>query len=191
MKIEEQWLQGVIDFVASRGGRMIDVGANVGEWSRALAGSMVSVEAYEPDPRAYAVLASLVSSRNVTPVRKAVGASSGHQRFNVRSGSAQSSLSAKHPFGHGVVVDHFDVEVVTLPEIVGDGADFVKVDIEGGEVDLEYPDTVANYLIECHGTFKQMLPKIPTVYNIHLLKHPHPAAQAQGHCWIFCTKELV
>lgn len=190
MAIEETWLRPIVQQAAKRGGRMFDIGANRGDWTRALAASMDSVKAFEPDPRAYEELvAGTDCLDNVTTHQMAVAAESGTVTLTMRSGTAQSSLGETHPFGHGENIGMVTIESIALPDVLWDGGEFVKIDIEGAEVDLEYPSNVEAYLIECHGTFDAMVKRIPADYLIYRFRHPHPVADAQGHCWIYCTKE--
>jgi len=193
--IEETWLMPFVEEVRklARPDRstMIDVGANRGDWSALLKDDFDCIVAYEPDERLVSGLASRFSSaRNIRVLRQAVGATEGWQCFYERDGIAQSSLSEDHPFGHGRVAERYMVDVVTLPKCIDTWCDFVKVDIEGGESDLEYPDNVTCYLIECHGTFTEVLERIPPAYNVYRVSHPIPAAALQGHCWLFAVREV-
>lgn len=185
---EEVWLLPVVRRVGGRS-RAIDIGANDGSWSQILSWSFARVDAYEPDYRVRPALRSrFTDSDRVFVHSAAVAAEEGEGTFMIRTGEAQSSLLAGHPFGHGDVVDTRVVECVTLPQVVGDGADFVKIDIEGGEEFLDYPDNVGAYLIECHGCFERVLERIPLCYDVRIIKHPVPAAAAEGHCWLFAEK---
>jgi len=196
IRIEEFWLEPAIKRAAAKGGRMLDIGANRGEWTRLMAPHFDEIDAYEPDPRCLEVLEfEAQRACDDTPCsifihQAAVGAFEASATLFLREGSAQSSLSKKHPFGHGRVVSQLVVPQISLIQAVGDeGADFVKIDIEGAERDLVYPTNVRSYLIECHGTYDEVMPKIPECYAIWKFSHVHPAADP-GHCWIFCDREV-
>ena len=187
--IEEYWLKPMLDGIKGFE-RAVDIGANVGDWSALLASKFAVVDAFEPDPRLHAgLMKRFQSSRRVFPHFNAVAADEAPARFRMRSGAAQSSLLPDHPFGHGEVVDTVPVFCLTLPQAVRGGADFVKIDIEGSERFLEYPDNVGAYLIECHRCFDEVLSRIPLSYEVHMVMHPIAAAAAQGHCWLFAENE--
>ena len=170
---------------------MVDVGANKGDWTALLLKDFDCIVAVEPDRRNVADLhARFDLEPRVYVLPQAIAGKSGAMTFYQRDGHAQSSLSGKHPFGHGTVEGSYEVHVRTLPALLDTWADFVKVDIEGGEADLDYPTNVTCYLIECHGTFDQVVPRIPGEYAIWRIRHPHPAADAEGHCWIFAVREV-
>ena len=194
--IEEFWLEPAVKRAAAKGGRMLDIGANRGEWMRLMAPHFNEIDAYEPDPRCLEVLEfqAHLACEDKTPSifihQAAVGASEGSATFFLRDGSAQSSLSERHPFGHGNVIKQTVVPQVSLIQAVGEeGAGFVKIDIEGGETDLVYPTNVECYLIECHGNMDAVVPRIPDCYTIWKFSHVHPAADP-GHCWIFCDRRV-
>ena len=193
--IEETWLMACVEEVRKRirtdRSTMIDVGANRGDWTALLKDDFSCVVAYEPDGRLVEGLtARFAGDKNVWVLQQAVGATEGPQCFYERDGIAQSSLSEDHPFGHGRVTERYMVDVVTLPKCIDIWCDFVKVDIEGGESVLEYPDNVTCYLIECHGTFSEVLHRLPREYAVWRVKHPHRAADADGHCWAFAVREV-
>lgn len=183
--IEESWLQPCIDEALSRRqehATFVDVGSNRGDWSLALLEHFDVVRAYDPDRRHSS------PHDDVEFFPFAVAAESGEVTFHQRDGLAQSSVAPDHPLGHGVVEEAYAVRAVPLSEAVGRGwVDFAKVDIEGGEADLDYPDNVTCYLIECHGTFDAVLDRIPPAYAVYRKDHP---LGCEGHCWLFAVREV-
>lgn len=193
--IEETWLIPCVNTVLKgRSGdapTMIDVGANTGDWTGFLRDHFHSIVAYEADARLVPGLAErFAGDENVVVVWQAVGPERGTTTFYQREGESQSSLSPDHPFGHYDVEHETVVPAVTLRDCVGDGADFVKIDIEGGETLLDYPDNVGFYLVECHGTFNEVRSLIPHNYFVFRITHPYKPAARQGHCWLFAAREV-
>lgn len=195
--IEETWLLPCVEEALKRRSEprmhptMIDIGANKGDWTDLLKDKFECVIAYEPDYRNVRDLTDRFDGcPNVWILPEAVGAADGTETFCLRDGHAQSSLSSDHPFGHGTVEERYKVQVRALPRCIDIWADFVKVDIEGGEAVLDYPENVTCYLIECHGTFDTVVARMPEVYAVWKVRHPVPAADAQGHCWLFAVREV-
>lgn len=189
--IEETWLQPCIDEVRKRLRKpsvMVDIGANKGDWTAHLLGDFDCIVAVEPDRRNVADLnARFANEPTVFVLPQAVGPKVGTATFYQRDGHAQSSLSEDHPFGHGSVEASYAVPVSTLPTFIDHRADFVKIDIEGGEADLDYPDNVTCYLIECHGTFDEVLRRMPPAYAVFRKDHP---LGCEGHYWLFAVREV-
>lgn len=191
MKIPEYWLaEAVNDSLPEIRGIAADIGANVGDWSRALAEEFTSVVAVEPDVRAYSQIGEI---KGVTLKTVAVGEIAGEAELYLRESTGQNSLLEQHPIGGegGRPVPHIaveTVEVTTLDDLLPDGADFVKIDIEGGEVaalrgcqDLDkWEDSV--FLVECHDTFAEVSRELERIGK-SVTRLPHPFPGHPGHCW--------
>jgi FkbM family methyltransferase len=191
VKIPEFWLADAVnESLTERRGIAADIGANVGDWSRAMAEEFTSVVAVEPDRRAYSQIGEI---KGVTLKTLAIGEIVGEAELFLRESAAQNSLLEQHPIGGGggcpapyVAVE--TVEVTTLDELLPDGADFVKIDIEGGEVaalrgckDLDrWEDAV--FLVECHDTFAEVARELERIGK-SVTRLPHPFPGHPGHCW--------
>jgi FkbM family methyltransferase len=127
------------------GGAMIDIGANIGRMSipRVLLGDATVAYCLEPDPLNYACLVRNIRDNGlaglVLPDQTAIGARSGVVRLE----------RAKSPGGHRVLADGattkretVEVPISTLDAWVEraginlDDVRFVKLDVQGGEVDV-------------------------------------------------------
>lgn len=202
--IEESWL---IEYVlrAKAGGAKtaIDVGANVGEFSRLLAEHFDHVVAVEPDPRAFAILEKSVPS-NVVCLRAAVAAVSGEVDFHLRPNTVQSSLLLEHPIGGGDQADAPVIQTISTPCLSLDdilaqahilrgdaGKLFVKVDVEGaeGRVLAGAFDSAfwsASWLVEIHDREREVEAALMLLgYDeIDVIPHPYPAAHPK-HMWFY------
>ena len=119
----------------------LDIGANVGAYALLLGrwvGPAGRVFAFEPAPSAYAGLAEHIRlnhlSDRVTPVRSAVGAEVGTVPFIVAptAGEGRLATDRSRPASLDVAVttvDAFCANAGILP-------DFIKVDVEGAELDV-------------------------------------------------------
>jgi FkbM family methyltransferase len=117
----------------------VDVGANVGTLSLVMArvvGPTGQVIAIEPGPESLRWLRRNIArnrAANVTVMKTAVGALQGRRAFY-----------AEDTLVHGSFYDHpdagrrwtVDVEQKTLDQLVPDGADLVKIDVEGAELEV-------------------------------------------------------
>jgi FkbM family methyltransferase len=119
----------------------LDIGANVGVWSRMLARHCPRghVFAFEPSLPTYEVPARNVSRlQNVTCIRSAVGAASGSVAY-----SNVGVPGALRRIQQGVVQSGCSVPCVRLLDwVAGQGlnrVDFIKVDVEGFEADVLVP----------------------------------------------------
>lgn len=125
----------------------LDLGANVGTFTRSLAARGCEVHAYEPDPVAWAALVANTSGLpNVTLHNCAVGAVAG--TFRLRRSrkfdgdplgrTAMSSIAFSDPRRYRDD-DGIDVEVRAFRDVVrgfGRRIALVKMDIEGAEFDI-------------------------------------------------------
>jgi FkbM family methyltransferase len=169
----------------------VDVGANVGTWTRPLSELFDHVLAFEPDERNFSVLEP---AENVTAVKAAVSDFTGQTPFFVRSSSGHNSLLPDHPIGgEGMrpvpVIEELQVPCLTLDDACEGGADFVKIDIEGGEVlalrgcldSGRWSRTV--FIVECHDTYDDVNAELIRLGKA-VTKIPHPLSGAHpSHCW--------
>lgn len=187
----EEWLLTSLNDVHR--GVAADIGANVGEWTRFLAGQFNSVVAYEPDPRAYEVLSKSLPS-NARAVNAAVCDVDEPVTLRMRPSAEQSSLLADHPVGasggtEAPVIEEKIVIGCTVDKAFPDGCDFVKIDVEGAEVAVLRAASPgrwqrATFLVECHDTFPEVLEQLHRLRKkVELIPHPYPNAAHPGHCW--------
>ena len=129
---------GVLGFLPS-GGVAIDIGANLGEWTVALAkavGPGGRVLAFEPNPLIADALARTLRINNLAQarvLRLALSNRDGSAHFLVsRGNSGESRLGEARPG-----MDGFDVRIRRLDDIVAEKdlvrLDLVKIDVEGHE----------------------------------------------------------
>lgn len=126
------------------GSTVLDLGANVGKFTRILAATGARVHAFEPDPETVGVLRGAVADlSNVTVHHAAIGAGAGTVRLYRAKGYAQNkqvkslgaSVTRTDPFA--MDLRHpIDVEMVDFFEFLAGlerPAALVKMDIEGAE----------------------------------------------------------
>lgn len=189
MNVEDCLLHS-LDGVAR--GHAVDIGANVGEWSRMLASEFSTVTAVEADPRAYSRLC-VGLPENVSLIHAAACDHNGVATLYLRPSSEQTSLLEVHPIGApdcaaAPVCELALVCAVTLDEVCPSGADFVKIDIEGAEamvLSAASPATWsrATFVVECHNTFAAVSGQLRRLRkSVELVRHPHATAHP-GHCW--------
>ena len=191
MPIEETWLTDAVgNAIGSLQSRKlaIDVGANKGDWSAELSPLFERVIAVEPDRRN-----PVESKGNVFVVWGAAWKESGTVTLYKRPSPDQNSLLEQHPIGAGAcepapVVEQQAVDCCTLNDIAKDGADFVKIDVEGAEPEIlsacergVWDRTV--FVVECHDTFDSVCGHLVRLGKmVTRIPHPSPTAH-RGHCW--------
>jgi FkbM family methyltransferase len=128
-------------------GLIVDIGANVGDWTaavlRAVPGARVLAVEPAPGPRSR-LMARLGRDERVVIDGHAVGARPGRARLNITAHSHATSLrtprfemNALYPRGGWDVVDQVDVEVTTLDELVqGQDVSLLKIDVQGAEAEV-------------------------------------------------------
>jgi len=144
----EGFLAGVAAMLRP-GDLVMDCGANVGAITSILAQTGADVLAFEPDPFAFGELsARLADHPQVTLINAAVGASAGTVRLmratNFADNPAGASVkSTILPGGRAIDVETgFDVALLSFPDLIrekiaaGREVAFVKMDIEGAELDI-------------------------------------------------------
>jgi FkbM family methyltransferase len=118
------------------GSHVLDLGANIGVITCFLAGLVGPegrVNALEPVAGNYEILrASTARMTNVSTHRLAVGETSGMTRISIPPGG--DGFYTAH-LGHGNKEDRYEnIEVIRLDDLALPRIDFVKCDIEGGEL---------------------------------------------------------
>lgn len=188
----EGWLSEIVTKVLPESRSLAaDIGANRGDWSRSLSNEFQSVIAVEPDERAYSAIGEI---QRVTIAPYAVGETTGTATFYLRPSPEQNSLLESHPIGAGggreaPVVGSSPVLVVSMDDLFPDGTDFVKMDIEGGEVAAlrgclkkdNWKRTV--FVVECHDSFAEVSNELQRLgKSVERIPHPLPGGHP-GHCW--------
>lgn len=113
-------------------GAFLDIGANIGYYSVYMCRRAERVYAFEPDPRALAIVESNAARyQNISVVRKAISDTIGKCRF-VIEGSTELSHLSKGSDAAGV-----DVETTTVDAFAAENQltiDAIKIDAEGMDV---------------------------------------------------------
>ena len=201
MAIEEYWL---VDSVGGGIGSLrkrelaIDVGANVGDWTAELSRIFTRVVAYEPDSRARV---RITEADNVAVLPTAVSHQNGRASFFLRPDAGQNSLLEVHPIGAGSqapapVTATVEVSTVSLDTAHPDGADLVKIDVEGAECDVLRGCSAdgrwarALFIVECHDTRRDVAEQLWRLgKRVELHRHPCVTAHP-GHCWLIGSPVL-
>lgn len=111
----------------------VDGGAHVGTWSKILAQMFGYVVAFEPSPDTHECLAhNLFSCTNVSFRQQALGKEGG--RVDLTLEGFEKAIAAKNT-GARFTVPGNQAERITLDSLQMPALDFLKLDIEGGEVD--------------------------------------------------------
>jgi FkbM family methyltransferase len=140
---EERFLERIGPFLAGR--TVIDVGANVGSYSRAVKrfAPTASVHAFEPHPRLFAKLSEAGGHAGFHTVPLALGKESQRGKlfdFADVAASTQASLSREAVGFFGRGTQEFDVQVTTLDEFLAerdiDDVALLKIDTEGFDLDV-------------------------------------------------------
>lgn len=153
LNFESETVSGEYNFLASylarlpSGGCVIDVGANVGDYSKLILELYpdVRIFAFEPHPKTFALLNSNIPAGDrFLPIRSAVGSEKGElflYDYGENDGSAHASVYKEviEDIHHGHAIDH-RVPVLCLDDFllergVEDVA-LLKVDTEGHELDV-------------------------------------------------------
>ena len=206
--MEETFLEEFQTLAAASGPRRvaIDVGANMGDWTRWMASYFDEVIALEPDWRARGNMRQLGIPANALLLPVAAGAAAGQADFYLRDDHRQSSLQAEHPIGGGDQRDVSTVEVekvgvVTLTQVAewaellwpGHKVDMVKIDAEGfehevlaGAASISPLFDSTRWIIEVHDRINEVGEQLDRLgyENIRVLKHPNPGAHPR-HLWVY------
>ena len=128
------------------GGVVIDVGANVGDYSRLVLeiNKSVTVYAFEPNPKTFAKLTASIRIKNFNPINAAVSNTEGFLSlydYESKEGSGHASLYREviENIHHSKAVEH-KVRVCSLDEFVKSKniqkIDLLKIDTEGNELNV-------------------------------------------------------
>ena len=130
----------------SEGMMCIDLGANIGEYTRKMASGTKQVIAFEPDPWAYAVLqTNLADLDNVKIENAAAGTSEStvllyrHARFEedpALNSQSSSVISCKSNIIEEGAIEIQQIDFIRYLENLNEDIGLLKMDIEGAEVDL-------------------------------------------------------
>jgi FkbM family methyltransferase len=201
--IDEHWLVEFIERAAIADELAFDIGANVGEWARALSPKFGGVLSVEADPRAYGELVRNAPG-NVLAHHAAATAACGAVQFHLRPSHLQSSLLEKHPIGAGdqaeaPIIETVGVNGLTLDFLLfvarqrfGDiPLGFVKVDVEGAEGDVLAGATDplfgrVKWLIEVHDREQAVGLQLHRLgyESIDIIPHPSDFAHPK-HFWVY------
>jgi FkbM family methyltransferase len=196
----EPWLHA---YVRPGGDVFVDVGANEGLWTRALAPAYRLVHAVEPNPDALPRLGAGLPA-NVTVHPWAAWGGEGTLSFVRREQSTHAAAEAlpQNP-GGGRVLGVAGVPCRPLDALdPGGHLDFLKVDVEGAEAEVlrgsarllrEYRPWL---LVEVHSV--PLLHEVQALLATHgyvqtVIRHPHYEPFSlpwQKHCWITAQPAL-
>lgn len=125
----------LIPFLVPEGKRAIDAGANVGIWSYWLSRRASTVEAFEPNPKIFAILSKAALPR-VTCHPTALSDTDGVARLLVPKGERGYSNQGASLSTVKVAGEHGVVEVATkrLDAFGFSDVGFIKIDVEGFEL---------------------------------------------------------
>jgi len=124
------------------GDLVVDVGANLGLFSLyAQSFHPQKIYAFEPIKSTYNYLTTnLKDYTNVTTINKAISDTNGETHINVESASGQSTLVNNQNITHSNPISIELIETITFNNFISkyniSYIDFLKVDCEGGELDL-------------------------------------------------------
>lgn len=188
-------MQGILSMLKP-GDVVFDCGANVGDVTEPLADTGATVHAFEPDPYAFGQLRKRVKGRdNVILHNVAVGVTAGSVRLmraanfddNPKGGSVKSTVV---PGGRNINEEAgatIEVEMIALPRLIRAEAEkaggeiaFLKMDIEGAELDLlehmqaeHLFDLVRLTVAETHeNKFRELRPRFAALREAVAAAHP-------------------
>lgn len=162
----EEFFADVINQIPKNEKTALDIGANIGNYTRQLASKFKKVYAFEPDPVNVRMLKVRLESnevKNAEIIPKAVSDKTGKFRLYQSGDPGQNSLSltvAQLELWNYSPVKFIEVDCITLDDFVKEkniqDIEIMKVDIEGGE-DFMFDgakETLKNLspmiLLECH-----------------------------------------
>lgn len=198
----EPWL---VQYLPTSGDVAIDIGANVGNWTRDLSLLFDTVIAFEPDDRAFNQLIENLDEfkvNNVVTYRTAVASENGELLLWQYEESAHTSVFDPaapefEPWRSKPVGKQVSVPCVALDDVYKAESrkiDFIKVDVEGAEdMVIQGADYITAkhrpvWLIEIHTKrtrgwcLTELVNRRYTVRDI-----PHPDTPSNNHCWLLAT----
>ncbi len=132
----EEIEMAILDLVVPRGREAIDVGANWGTYTARLANLATRVTSLEPNPRLVRLLARTVPA-NCNVIEAAAGAEPGIATLHIpRTGVRALDGLASLKGAATDVVDTVDVPVVALDAYADRDIGFLKIDVEGFELEV-------------------------------------------------------
>lgn len=192
----EQWLE---PWAPKRGRVFLDIGANVGAWTRWLAGSYDRVHAFEPHPDAVRQLQRGLPS-NVTVHPKGAWSHSAVVEFSQFENSVHLSAYFQEEGIHtGPRIGRTEIECVAIDDLQIEGPiDFIKCDTEGAEREVlagAKQTILANrpwLLIEIHSV--DNFTAVTTLlgewnYLFSVIRDPYYEPFSElwyAHCWLSC-----
>ena len=130
----------------SEGMTCIDLGANIGEYTRKMASGTKQVIAFEPDPWAYAKLQTNVADLDNVKIENAAAGTSEstvllyrHARFDENpalNSQSSSVISGNSNLSEEGAIEIQQVDFIRYLENLNEDIGLLKMDIEGAEVDL-------------------------------------------------------
>ena len=130
----------------SEGMTCIDLGANIGDYTRKMASGTKQVIAFEPDPWAYAALQTNVADLDNVKIENAAAGTSErtvllyrHTRFEENpalNSQSSSVISSKSNISEEGAIEIHQVDFIRYLESLKEHIGLLKIDIEGAEVDL-------------------------------------------------------
>lgn len=130
----------------SEGMTCIDLGANIGEYTRKMASGTKQVIAFEPDPWACAALQTNVADLDNVKIENAAAGTSEstvllyrHARFDENpalNSQASSVISGNKNLHEEGAIEIRQVDFIRYLENLNEDIGLLKMDIEGAEVDL-------------------------------------------------------
>ena len=189
----EPWCLKALDGVNR--GSAYDIGANAGAWSLMLCQTFANVYAVEPDPRAFAELHAALAETGATLFNAAVSSLTGSGTLYMRPSSLQSSLLEVSPIGGNggepcPAIESAEVLRIRLDDISGSAPDFIKIDVEGSELDVLFEIETrrwkgTTFLVECHDTAPEISSRLLELgKSVERIPHPHSGDAHPGHCWV-------
>lgn len=195
MSSEEIWLH---EYYPRSGRLFLDIGANVGQWTKPLSVSYERVIALEPDPRACAQLEQNLPE-NVWVIRKAAWSTAGLRTLNTFASTRHGSIVRESADQQtGPRQGDLQVETVTVDSLNPEGVDFIKIDTEGAEYEIlkGAMQTLKRFrprlLIEVHSKENgELIPQFLSSfgYQVRVIRHPDYGVGSEQwlmHFWVSC-----
>jgi FkbM family methyltransferase len=188
LTLKETLFDGQYPLPAKRNSTIIDIGANLGDYSILAARQLphARILAYEPSLATYEMLCEnliLNSAFNVTPYCQAVMASPGSIKLYQHSASGLSSVYKVRSNTTVQVTPVTNLEEIFLKNKLN-SCDVVKMDCEGAEFDvlLNLPDAIykkiSAFALEYHDSFgahrhPELVKKLAEKnYSVKVIPHP-------------------
>lgn len=165
--------------------RVFDIGANIGLTVLHMHDVVKEIIAFEPHPKHFKTLKAMLacfSIPNVVAINSAVGSKDAKATFHTAIENSTVGSLVKADDCHNS--ESFEVQVESLEKLIGNNpVDLCKIDIEGGEMELQ--DILASgklpiktLFMECHDlTYKkdisgEMLKALSTNWNVARVVDP-------------------